>query len=215
MDGEYIKNLGVGLHLMRNENCLNIPQSTHSWYSWDWDKSHLLELAYADANKGTIAAVDQTIHTIDGIFTRSPKAFTDLKSQAEEFGKDGSKLLVPLQKSETRYLRHQHDVLSHFLNNYPSIYDFLEKDDNLNRMNNVPFILRTAYTADVLNVLQTVSPKSQTVGLLSWRLYDYIDDGLITLNAKNNSISNNNFENLHHGLKNFKSVLDELGDGDG
>lgn len=214
MDGEYIKNLSVGQHIMLNENCMNIDDLTKSWYDWDWDKPHMWERAYADANKGKMALVDSIQHQINSIFTKSPKAYGELKSMAE--ASRYQKLLTPIQKSETRFLNHQFTVATHFINNYAALYDYLyeDGDDNVNKINNVEFVLRLNYKTDLLNVMQKVSRNCQQVGLYSWRMYDYIESSISKMSEMTSTIDKDDSQ-LHKDLCFFGKALRELRDLEG
>lgn len=186
-DGEYF-NKSVHLTMMtstrqdpRNprkpvEAFMELNKEQQDWYSFDWDKAHILELAAANAatKSKVFAHADTAIHQITKDF-RLGKSYTQAESQAEE---DDVRFYAPLQRSETRFARFQHRVLQNFQRNYATYYKILNanQDNSLAKIENAKFVLELTCESDILHRISQLSETLQRVGLNSWRMYDAIDD---------------------------------------
>ena len=193
--------------LSSTSGIINISAEAQEWYNWDWDKAHVIELAFKTANEVDLMnRVDKTVHTVNKKFSLG-KAFGDLRYHTPE----DQKLQTPIQSSSTRFAYHQHTVLTNFMNNYNIFYDSLNasRDNDLNRMENLNFVLALSAKADLLASIQKMSKSCQEVGVNSWRLYDGINAQFTEIKAMVNSIGS---DDIHEHFNNLKTTITELKD---
>jgi hypothetical protein len=182
---------------------LNVNLNALSWYSWDWDKAHFLELAYDRGNVAPLfKQVDETVTLINAKFRRG-KAYGDITS-AED-----STILAPITFSTTRFAAYHHRVMHNFHSNFAEFYRYLteKKDNDLARMDSISFVLGFTAKMDLMKSLGELSKEAQAVGLNSWRLYDAIDRKLKELDEMVSSIAS---ADPMDKLVNFKNALAEI-----
>lgn len=215
-DGEYF-NKKVDKILMTNASkhgnemeLMNLSNDQMDWYSFDWDKAHILERANLNAmtKSKAFADVEKAVHQITKEF-RVGKSFTEAEDDAELHS---VRFYSPLQSSDTRFARHQHQVLENFQKNYECYYRALNasRDNSLAKIDNTSFILGLCTEIDIMNRVAELSEKLQTVGLNSWRMYDAISQTFHDLEEMCNSLSNaDNFHPRMTMLKDATSSLSE------
>jgi hypothetical protein len=199
-DGEYSrKNI-----LRQLVSQLEITEEAKDWYSWDWDKAHILELG---VEQGNIAStlfrhVDETVTLITGKFRRG-KAYGDI------IRAEGANVKAPITFSTTRFAAYHSRVLQNFKSNFLDYYNYMDDSSSPDKrkMESMSFVIGLSVKLDIMTVLGQLSKEAQGVGVSSWRLYDAINRITTELD---DMISSINAPNPHPKLVNFKEVIAEV-----
>jgi hypothetical protein len=203
-DGEYLQKRIHNQFL--GERCLNVVDEGKTWYNWEWDKAHIVELAVSEASKVELFKnVDAAIHNINKKITHG-KAFAEMQTVATEAGE---RFYTPFQASQTRFAAYGHRVLDNFRNNFNFIYDYLNKnqDDDQYSIDNVSFVLGLSLKTDIMKTISNMSRDCQEVNSLPWRRTEYINSTLAKLEQMVESVGTNQ---VHESLVHVDDCLKEL-----
>lgn len=161
-DGEYV-HLSVGTHLL---DSLLVPKDSkeRDCHSFQWDPAHIIELAESDAKKKEkgLQYILSTISKISQEFSHG-KSYRQLLEEVHlylsETDYDSSKETArpPGHYSDTRFATYSCD--KKLFHNYKYYYRLMnkEQDDDVDRIDNAPFLFSSAGLSDVYETIGKAS----------------------------------------------------------